>query len=437
MQFILYALNFFLILIEVICIAFLAGGFFERKRTGKQYLLITVIYVIIYNLLILLFDTHILPKILCSTVTSITWLYLTYNTTFFKSLFLSAFWLSILTIVDMLFIASASIVANNGTIPLLNDPYAYYLLSYCAKILELFIITIIRVWVRRRFHPHQNSTWLDWVRVLFFPVATLATEIILLSILFLEPYLAKELFICTFILLLADLMAIFILNHLEDQHQATLENAVLRQNLKLETEHIESLKDAYAEQRKQTHDFQNQLAVLHNLARHNATHEEFAQYLEQILALDFSPTFYVNTNRLVVDVVLSQKYSAAKNKGIKLRTALADLADFPLPDDALVVVLTNLIDNAIEACEDLPEERRYILLKMQSTPDSAVLYIENPTSHPVQIKNNHVLTTKKNPLAHGYGLKNVYTMLERHNAVHVINYDPVNSIFRFSAQIMN
>lgn len=171
------------------------------------------------------------------------------------------------------------------------------------------------------------------------------------------------------------------------------------------------------------------------LSKHNASQKEFAEYLEKTLSISFPATIHINTNRLVVDIILSQRYSAAKNKGIAFRTSLTDLSDFPLPDDALVVVLTNLIDNAIEACEKLPEDKRSILLKMQNTDDSAIIYIENPTLHPVKIRNNRIMTTKPNPIEHGYGLKNVCTLLDQHNADYAMNYNASTSVFCFSAQI--
>ena len=45
---------------------------------------------------------------------------------------------------------------------------------------------------------------------------------------------------------------------------------------------------------------------------------------------------------------------------------LDDLSKFPLADDELIIVLSNLIDNAIEACEKVSDEsKRYVLLKMR------------------------------------------------------------------------
>ena len=215
-----------------------------------------------------------------------------------------------------------------------------------------------------------------------------------------------------------------------------MNNAILIQNLKLESEHISSLKDAYSAQRKQTHDFQNQLAVLRGLANRNASRDEFSQYLDQILDDKLPATSYVNTNRLVVDVILSQKNAVTQSKGICFQQSLDNLADYPLPDDALVIVLTNLIDNAIEACEQIQEpDQRRILLKMQTMSDGSFLYIENTTAVPVTIRGNHIATTKANPAAHGFGLKNVYAMLDRQKALYAIDYRESDNTFCFSAKI--
>lgn len=434
MQLLLYALNFFLVVIEIIALNHLVSSIFEARHPAHKHFLITTLYVVLLNILMIVFQNNTLLKLAASIISALGWILVSYRAKILvvKGIFISIFWASFLTIVDSLFLVSSSFFKTNPS--LLDDPFSYYLLCYSAKIFELLVAVLMRVWAKKHFH-HQHSTWTDWLRTLFFPVASFVATTVLIRTLFLEPHLAKELFLCVLIFLLADLMAILLLNYLDTQQQAALENTVLRQNLKLEYEHIEALKESYAEQRTQTHDFQNKLAVLHELAKRNASQEEFAQYLEQILSVTFPTPLQANTGRLVVDIILSQKHAAAKSKGIILRTSLSDLTDFPLPDDALVVVLTNLIDNAMEACEKLPEGRRHILLKMQTTPDSAILYIENPTLHPVKIKNNHVLTTKNNPIAHGYGLKNVYATLERHNAVYVIDYNPATSTFCFSSQI--
>lgn len=196
------------------------------------------------------------------------------------------------------------------------------------------------------------------------------------------------------------------------------------------------MQESYTNQRKQTHDFQNQLAVLRSMAEQEASQKEFTEYLGSILSIEFPAATYVNTHRMVVDVILSQKCSVAKSKGIDFQLQLDDLSTFPLSDDALVIVLTNLIDNAIEACEKIPTPfQRSIVLKMQMKTTDSYLYIENTTSEPVYIHDNHILTTKSNPLAHGYGLKNVCAMLEKHDALYTMDYQQLDGVFRFSVKI--
>jgi len=231
-------------------------------------------------------------------------------------------------------------------------------------------------------------------------------------------------------------MSILLLDYLERQHTAMLDNTVLKQNLKLETEHIQSLQESFANQRKLTHDFENQLAVLRSMAERNAAQEEFAEYLDHMLSIEFPVVSFVNTHRTVVDIILNQKFAVAQSKSIEFLQKLDDLSSFPLPDDALVIVLTNLIDNAIEACAKIPAPSpRRILLKMQVTPQNSYLYIENTTAAPVHIHNNQITTTKEDALSHGYGLKNVYTMLDRHHALYAIDYEENSHLFRFSIRL--
>ena len=136
-------------------------------------------------------------------------------------------------------------------------------------------------------------------------------------------------------------------------------------------------------------------------------------------------------------MILNQKKSIAQSKNIQFKVFLDDLSGFALPDDALVVVLSNLIDNAIEACEKIEDPcNRIIRLNMRSTSEVCFLYIENTCASSVSIVNNQVISTKSNQLDHGYGLKNIATILQQYQAIFALDYQEESRIFRFSAQII-
>lgn len=431
----LYLLNIILVAIETSMVFLLASGFFGKKRSTSFVWLSLVMLIILANLDAFFLERYLFVKIAVNVVLHTVWVVLNYRTSVIKGFVCVGLLISLQIITDAVFLALSSLLTNDLSNQILSNPYAYYILCYSAKLFELFLLVMVRAWAKNRFHQ-QSSPWTDWLRVLFFPFSAVLISIFLISVLDSEPHLASQLLGCTVVLLATVFMSILLLDHLERQQAAILDNIVLRQNLKLETDHIQSLQEAYSTQRKQTHDFENQLAVLQSMAKRSASQEEFNAYLEKILAISFPAVSYVNTHRIVVDIIFSQKYALAKSKGIVFNQKLDDLSAFPLPDDALVVVLTNLIDNAIEACEKIPagEERR-ILLKMHVTPDVSYLYVENTTAFPVQIRNNQIATTKEQPLAHGYGLKNIYAMLDYHNALYVLDYDDTSHTFRFSAKI--
>ena len=158
--------------------------------------------------------------------------------------------------------------------------------------------------------------------------------------------------------------------------------------------------------------------------------------MQTILNIKLPATRYIDTNRPVADVVLSQKSAIAMNKNISFQMQLDDLSQFPLPDDEFVVVLANLLDNAIEACELISnKDLRYILIKIQYSPAVTYLHVENSTATPVTIKNNHIVSHKK-VTGHGYGLQNIRTILERHQSLYTLSYQEDDMIFCFSAQIL-
>ena len=425
-------LNVILISIEVAIIAYIAGGFFLRRRSYAVFAVSCVIILFIFNVIVVLLEENLLIKSFVMILTSSAFVWYNYKASVVKSLFTAALTCSLIVIIDAVLFSIILQLFVNGT-DLLNDPTGYYLLGYTAKLIELLLAVLVRTWSRRKL-PERQSVWSNWLMVLLFPVTTLITSLIMVGVALNNPELSGELFGCTLLLLVTDLASILLLAYLERQQVAVMENTVLRQALKRESDHVLALQDAYSLQRKQTHDFNNQLSVLRGMASSSASQADFSEYLDKILATEFPSITYVNTRRTVVDVLLSQKKALADSKSIPFEIRLDDLSAFPLADDALIVVLSNLIDNAIEASEKIADpESRYILLKMQTQP-TAILYVENRTAVPVKIHRNRIKTTKENSAAHGFGLSNVCATIEQTGGMFALDYQERENMFRFSAR---
>lgn len=92
-----------------------------------------------------------------------------------------------------------------------------------------------------------------------------------------------------------------------------------------------------------------------------------------------------------------------------------DLAEFPLSNKETVVVLSNLLDNAIEACKT-QKGTRLIRVKIQCSEEKTILSVMNTIDKAPVMENGLPVTTKADPLAHGYGLQNIVSILADHGA---------------------
>ena len=293
---------------------------------------------------------------------------------------------------------------------------------------------IIGLFARNRFQ-FKNTTWKDWLRATLFPLTTIFCSVIFFQIYEVESNVGTELLLCEIILLFFDVMAMWILDYMDQQQAALQDNIILKRSIKQEKESMEALVEAYSDQRKKTHDFQNQLAVIYGLVQQESPNGEIIKYVEPLLKKELLPSLITKTGRNVVDILLTQKHSAAIKNQISFQMQLGDLSAFPLSDEELIVVLSNLLDNAFNACMAVSSfEERKVLLKMRTEEAAGFLYLENRTAHDVEILDNKIVAPKNKSIEHGYGLKNVAAILENINALYVFDYNSQKHLFSFSAQ---
>ena len=130
----------------------------------------------------------------------------------------------------------------------------------------------------------------------------------------------------------------------------------------------------------------------------------------------------VDVNHPILNVVLNEKYRLAKRKDISLLFYANDLSELWLEEQDVVSLLSNLLDNAIEASEKLEGEKK-IWIKLVKEKRQFVLSIRNPVSAPVVIENNEIHTSKEDKSKHGIGLKNVQMILDKYHGMGMMRYE--------------
>lgn len=108
-----------------------------------------------------------------------------------------------------------------------------------------------------------------------------------------------------------------------------------------------------------------------------------------------------------------------------------DLSKLPFDASDMVVLLSNLLDNAIEACQQYDKGDKSIHVMAVAQQDFFIS-VRN-TSEPVVIINGSIPTTKPEPQLHGFGLANIRLILEKYSGEYTMFYE--NGWFQFTADI--
>lgn len=204
---------------------------------------------------------------------------------------------------------------------------------------------------------------------------------------------------------------------------------LLRQHMEMQQESMEALEQNYRMQRKSAHEFEHHMQVLRDLLEHDEV-DAAREYLDRLKKNRSIHVMSVSSNHPVIDVILNQKYQTARENEIKMQIQVNDLSALTIPTDSLVVVLTNLLDNAIEACRRLDGYREIFCSVLYD--DGLYISIRN-TSEEIAIVDGKIPTSKQDSLSHGFGLLSVTYVLDKLNAEYTFGYD--EGWFHFAAEI--
>ena len=117
----------------------------------------------------------------------------------------------------------------------------------------------------------------------------------------------------------------------------------------------------------------------------------------------------------MLNAVVNAKFNDAKSKGIDTSLRLVVQIPHDLEFD-LSIMLSNLLDNAIEACEKNPSNAQ-ILLTISEEAGYYRIVVRNTIAASVLKKNQELKTEKANKKLHGWGLRSVTDLVSKRNGL--------------------
>ena len=302
------------------------------------------------------------------------------------------------------------------------DYYEMYMIT--AEVIINLIIIIICCKNKGRLIETMNLLRdKEWLNVLFISfVSSLILTITVKESGMQENYYVDLMVICidvTVVILDFAIVGLFI-QSIKKQKNIVESEAVLAR-VKNEIALYRSISDNLEKQKRKSHEYNNHMAAIKGMLEQGQI-DELQKYVSVIVEKEKKLPAEINTYHTIINAILNTKYDEIKQKDITLIMKVNDLSGITMSDEDIVVLLSNLLNNAIEACEKSKE--KMLKLKFVIEDEQIILSVKNSIAElPISVDGQLVTSKVDKEDSHGIGMKNIVDVIEKYSGRYVIDYD--------------
>ena len=200
--------------------------------------------------------------------------------------------------------------------------------------------------------------------------------------------------------------------------------------------HYEAIKQSNFEIRRVRHDMRNHLLVIRDLAE-KSQKEELLKYIDSIYEQIESAAPPYRSGNEIADTIIADKASKAQKRGLVLSVS-GDLSGLDLEATDLVTILSNILDNAIEAVSrmydrGLSDEDKTITLEFRKNRNFIVILQRNVSAVHIDVRN--VRSSKGSP-DHGFGIYNIRKTVDKYGGEYNLTSTENGSLFRIETEVI-
>ena len=213
-------------------------------------------------------------------------------------------------------------------------------------------------------------------------------------------------YFCALLYTLLNFAALVMIAHLDSFRH---ENRNMHDFINNKMRYYEMSHDGILTLQTKCHDLKHQI----NAIRSEVGKASFERYLNELEDSIDEYSTVVECGNQTLDIVLTEKNILCKASGVKFSYMIDGRAFSFLSEREIYSLFGNALDNALEACEKVADDRgRMISLKSNVRGDLVVLQLENTYAGELSFVDGLPRTTKQGS-GHGYGLRSVLTIARR------------------------
>lgn len=280
------------------------------------------------------------------------------------------------------------------------------------SLLVLYYLFVTRIWKSGRQLKLTIAQYIVYCLIIVYSILNLSLILISVSnIKSMDSGKIKLLLINMFGIVFIDLFFLCFTKFTEENSNLKMKLSLLEQQANIQYKYYEAQEEKYNESIVILHDVGRHLSMIEGIYKAEKANgaKEYTQEIREMLQ-PLIPQQY--TNNPILNILLNDKKrsSALFNIDFELEIGNVDLA-FMEPIE-VTTLFGNLLDNAIEACQQL-ENNRFISMKLDTFNDFIAVHIVNCCCGNRKWSGGKPISDKVG--SHGIGLINVENIVSKYN----------------------
>lgn len=281
--------------------------------------------------------------------------------------------------------------------------------SMAITIISPQLLVLYTYWLYCRISTKTNkkkSLWESLFQIIILPLFTLMNfqVMLMMSAYYLEPIMLSFIIMDMVFVVLLNIYLFYLFEKIKENVMLKQQAIRLEEMGKMQYTYYQKLEEKYNQSRGIIHDMKRHLQVLESkeLPKENVEH-----YIGDMKELLQSYSHEIYSSHPIINVILHEKIDEARNNGIEVTCQIAPIDFSFMKEIDVTVIFANLLDNAIDACEET-QGNKYIHICIDQIHDFIVIAICNSTK---EIKD---IEKSSKPGHAGLGLKNVAQSLDHY-----------------------
>lgn len=411
----LWILSFCILAIETWGSIYFFDTFLERKRMGR---LGKCRYVVLYtvSMAAALFGGHF--DLMGIKIMLIIFVFIAFCAVFYEAdwkqhIFFSGLNYSLLFLTDLFFLQIENIF-------MLSEGVTYLILPTKKMVWVCLLFMLRRIWKGK--NSYSELSLKEWRKFYVVPLFTLVSILLMYFCYSSEKKVqAVYLFIAAGLIMI-NFLVMVLMRDILMKGELLRESALTGQKKESQLAHYRDMQAVYERQGRKMHDYKNQIRTMQVLLKESDTQTAagLAERLTESISVEMSA---VNTNHPVVNAVLNQKFHAAREQGVSMIFKVGDMSGIWLDGEEIVILLSNLLDNAIHECVKVVKAGRkaVISIKLVQEGGKMIFSVKNPVAEKVQVTDGIVLDSSGG--MHGVGLMNVKAVVDKYGGDFAVSCD--------------